>query len=177
MNREVILYIAMSVDGFIAGENDDLTFLSAAEYPGEDYGYEDFNKKVDTVIWGRKTYDKVLTFGMDFPHKDKKVYVLSGSRTGSDENVEYFSGDIQLLIDKLRAEAGKHIYIDGGAGLVFELMKKSLIDRIILSVVPALVGSGVRLFKEGTGFSKLKLVKSLTFPSGVVQLHYVKADA
>ncbi len=175
MNRDVILYIAMSVDGFIAGENDDLSFLSAAEYPGEDYGYEDFCTKVDTVIWGRKTYDKVLTFGIDFPHKDKKVYVLSNSRAGSDENVEYFSGDVQLLIEQLRSAEGKHIYIDGGAGLVFELMKKRLIDRIILTIVPALVGSGVRLFKEGTGFSKLKFVKSLTFPSGVVQLHYVKA--
>lgn len=175
MKREVILYIAMSLDGSIAGENDDLSFLEAAEYPGEDYGYEDFCKKVDTVIWGRKTYDKVRSFGTDFPHKDKKVYVLSNSRTGSDENVEYFSGDIRELIAALRESEGKHIYIDGGAELVYELMKHDLIDRYIISIIPALVGGGIRLFKGGTPAAKLKMVKSSVFPSGVVQVHYLKS--
>jgi len=173
MERKVILYIAMSLDGYIAGENDNIDFLSSVESPGEDYGYAEFQQEVDTLIWGRRTYDKVLTFGIEFPHKDKKCYVLSGSRKGSDENVEYFS-DVRKLIEKLRKEPGKHIYCDGGGKTVFELLKYQLIDRLIISVIPYLVGSGVRLFSEGAPEQPLKLKKSITFPSGLVQLWYEK---
>lgn len=83
MSRKVILYIAMSLDGYIAKEDDTIDFLSKVETPGEDYGYAEFTKTVDTIIWGRKTYDKVKLFGIDFPHQDKNVFVLSKSKTGS----------------------------------------------------------------------------------------------
>ncbi|MDP3469697.1 MAG: hypothetical protein Q8S11_15255 [Daejeonella sp.] len=78
MTRNVILFIAMSPDGYIAKEDDTIDFLSKVESPGEDYGYAEFTKTVDTIIWGRKTYDKVKTFGIEFPYKDKKsMYSLS----------------------------------------------------------------------------------------------------
>ncbi|MEQ9440595.1 MAG: dihydrofolate reductase family protein [Cyclobacteriaceae bacterium] len=175
MKRSVVLYIAMSLDGYIAGEDDNLDFLSMVETPGEDFGYADFQKDVDTLIWGRKTYDKVMSFGIDFPHADKKCYVLSQSKTGKDEHVTYVS-DVKKLIEQLQQEPGKAIYCDGGGETVFELLKHSLIDRLIISVIPHLLGSGTRLFKDGRPEQKLTFKRSITYPSGLVQLWYDKAQ-
>ncbi len=172
--RKVILYIATSVDGYIADENGGIDFLSAAQSSGEDYGYSKFIKTVDTIIWGRKTYDKLLSFGIPFPYKNKKCFVLSRTKTGKDENVEFYSGDIEKLIGDLRNRKGKNIYCDGGAEIVFELMKRDLIDRFIISVIPVLVGGGIALFKPGRQQQSLKLKQSVSFPSGVVQLRYVR---
>ncbi len=80
MKRKVILYIAMSLDGYIAKQDDNIDFLSIVESPGEDYGYAEFLNNIDTIIWGRRTFDKVLSFGNGVPHKDKKVYVISKTR-------------------------------------------------------------------------------------------------
>lgn len=173
MGRKVILYIAMSLDGFIAKEDDNIDFLTTVDLPGEDYGYSSFLKDIDTVIWGRKTYDKVLTLSTDFLHKDKKVYVLSRSRTGTDRNIEYVN-DIKALIHNLRKKEGLNIYCDGGSEIVFELLKHSLIDRLIVSVIPHLLGNGIRLFKAGLPEHKLKFKQSISYPSGLVQLWYDK---
>lgn len=172
MKRQVILYIAMSLDGYIAKDDDNLDFLSLVERPGEDYGYTAFQKEVDTLIWGRKTYDKVLSFGIDFPHKDKKCYVLSRSRSGKDENVEFYNGEVKDLIASLKQQKGKHIYCDGGGEVVFALLQEKLIDKMIISVIPHLVGRGVRLFKDGRPEQHIRLTKSIAYPSGLVQLWY-----
>ena len=71
-NRKIILYIAVSIDGYIAGPEDNLDFLSIVESPPEDYGYSNFVSTIDTVVMGRKTYDKVLGFGIEFPHKGRE---------------------------------------------------------------------------------------------------------
>lgn len=176
MNRKVNLYIAMSLDGYIAGKDDNIDFLSIVETPGEDFGYAAFLQEIDTVIWGRKTFDKVLSFGGGLPHADKKVFVISRSRTGKHEHAEY-AADVVELVKRLKTEPGKDIYCDGGAEIVFELLRHQLIDRLIVSVIPHLLGDGVRLFKANNVEQKLRFKKSLTFPSGLVQLWYdVKSD-
>lgn len=177
MDRKLILYIAMSLDGYIAGPEDNLDFLSCVQIPGEDYGYSAFNSQVDTLIWGRKTYDKMLSFGIDFPHKDKKCYVLSKSRSGEDENVEYYAGDLKELIQNLKAGEGKHIYCDGGGEIVTALLRDDLIDQLIISVIPYLLGSGARLFHDGRPQAALKFLHSTTFPTGLVQLCYERKEA
>jgi dihydrofolate reductase len=171
-NRQVILYIATTLDGYIAKDNDDISFLSVVQSFDEDYGYSDFIQTVDTVIMGRRTYDKVLTFGGDFPHSDRKCYVISRTKKGVDKNVEFYSGDFGQLITTIRKTDGKNIFIDGGAQVVFELMKQNLIDRFIISVIPHLLGGGVTLFKSDRQEQKLKLIRSVTFPSGLIQLWY-----
>lgn len=171
--RKLILYIAMSLDGYIAKEDDNIDFLNTIESPGEDYGYASFLTSVDTVIWGRKTYDKVLSFGIEFPHKEKKVFVISRTRTGKEEFIEY-AKDIRLLVENLQKTEGKDIYCDGGAEVVTELLKNDLIDRLIISVIPHLLGSGIRLFKDGRPEYSLKLKQSVSYPSGLVQLWYEK---
>jgi dihydrofolate reductase len=174
MTRQVILYIAMSLDGYIANNDGDISFLTAVQIPGEDYGYEDFLKTVDTVIIGRKTYDKVLTFGDDFPHRGRKCYVLSRHKTGSDKNIMFYNGEIGQLISTIRGNEGKDIFIDGGAEIVYELMKQNLIDKYIISIIPHLLGSGIPLFKSGSSERSLKLIMVTKYPSGLVQLWYEK---
>ncbi|HEX2535806.1 MAG TPA: dihydrofolate reductase family protein [Chitinophagaceae bacterium] len=176
MDRKVILYIAMSLDGYIAGEDDNLDFLSLVEREGEDYGYADFLQGVDTLIWGRRTYDKVLSFGIPFPHQGKRVIVLSRSRTGRDEHVEYYGGDLPDLIAGLKGSPGRHIYCDGGGEVVSALLLHGLIDRLIVSVIPHLVGHGIRLFRDGRPEQFLELKRSATFPSGLVQLWYDRKE-
>lgn len=170
--RRVVLYIAMSVDGFVAKEDGDIGFLSFVAEPGEDYGYGEFVKSVDTVIMGRKTYDKVLTFGIEFPHRGRKCYVLSRTRSGADEHIEFFGGAIEELIGTIRMADGKDIFIDGGAEVVHAMMTRNLIDRYIISIIPTFLGGGIRLFKQGRPEHKVRLVHSVAYPSGLVQLWY-----
>lgn len=171
-DRKVLIYLATSLDGFIAGENNDISWLSVVDRPGEDYGFNDFIKTVDTVVMGRKTYDKVLTFEGPFPHKDKKCYVVSRHKSGSDANVEFYNGSPGELIQQLKQQTGTNIFCDGGAEVIHELMLHNLIDRYIISIIPILVGSGIALFKSGRPQQHLQLTRSLTFPSGLVQLWY-----
>ena len=161
----------MSLDGFIAKKDDSLDFLSMVDVPNEDYGYAEFTNTIDTVIWGRKTFDKVKSFGLDIPHADKKVYVISKSKQGIDGHVEY-SNDVVDLVKKLKSEEGKDIYCDGGAEIVTLLLNSALFDRIIISVIPHILGDGIRLFKENNLEQKLSLKKSVSYPSGLVQLCY-----
>ena len=170
--RKVILYIAMSLDGYIAKEDGDLSFLNTVADPPEDYGYETFLATIDTVIMGRKTNDKVLSFGIEFPHRDKRCFVISRSRRGKDENVEYYNGGVNELIKELKGAEGLDVFIDGGAELVFELMKQDLIDRYIISIIPVMLGGGIQLFKQGRPENKLRLDKSMSFRSGLVQLWF-----
>jgi dihydrofolate reductase len=176
-SRKVFLFIAMSLDGYIAKDEDNIDFLSSVEVPGEDYGYAAFQQEVDTVIWGRKTYEKILTIDPQFSHKDKRCIVLSRTRQGRDQHVEFYNGSVEELITTLKQQEGKNIYCDGGGDVVHSLLQQGLIDRMIISIIPYMVGNGVRLFKSGNPEQSLKLTRSLTFPSGLVQLWYEPAIA
>jgi dihydrofolate reductase len=176
MIRKVILYIAMSLDGYIATTDDKLDFLSVVETPNEDYGHAEFTKQIDTVIWGRRTFDKVVSFGEGIPYKDKAVYVISNTRTGTEGHVTYHNNVVEL-VNQLKSQPGKNIYCDGGGEIVFELLNHTLIDRLIVSVIPHLLGSGIRLFKDGRPEQSLKFKSSITYPSGLVQLWYDAAPA
>lgn len=172
MQRKVILYIAMSLDGYIAQQDDNLDFLSMVEKEGEDYGYAEFVKTVDAVIIGRRTYDKVISMGFDFPHADKDTYVITRTASPDVGSVKFYAGDLKALVENLKSKQGGNIYCDGGAEIVNELMKNNLIDEIIISIIPVLLGSGIRLFKDGRPEQRLELVSSTGFDSGLTQLHY-----
>lgn len=176
MNRKVILYIATSLDGYIAQPNDDLSFLSIVEQEGQDYGYADFVKTVDAVIVGRKTYDKVISMGFDFPHADKDAYIITRTPRPRLGNTKFYTGDLKSLVDRLKSENGKNIFCDGGAEIVNELLKEDLVDEFIISVIPILVGNGTKLFKDGRPELKLELVSTKQFDKGLTQLHYRRAD-
>jgi dihydrofolate reductase len=171
-NRNVVLYIAMSLDGYIAKPDGDISFLSLVEKEGEDYGYDDFLKSVDTVIIGRKTYDHVIEMGYDYPDRDKEVYIITRSERPDIGTIKYYTGSLKELVTSLKVRDGRNIYCDGGAEIVNELLKDQLIDEFIISVIPVLLGDGVSLFKNLRPESQLKFIKSKQYESGLVQLHY-----
>ncbi len=176
MDRKVILYIAASLDGYIAKPNDDLSFLSIVQKDDEDYGYSVFINSVDTVILGRKTYDWVMKQVPVFPHADKNTFIITRNAKPSIGKVNFYSGSLKEIISKLKSESGKNIFIDGGAEIVHELLKENLIDEFIISIIPVLVGSGIKLFKDGRSEQTLELVSVKKFEKGLAQLHYKRAD-
>jgi dihydrofolate reductase len=173
--RKVILFIAMSIDGFIAKSDGDISFLSVVEKEGEDYGYSKFLESVDTVVLGRKTYEKVLSMGIEQPYGDRKVIVLTRNPHPETDQITYFSGNLQDLILTLKRQKGKHIYCDGGAETIHQLLLDDLIDEMIISVIPVLLGNGIRLFGQSSPERKLHLIKSTSFEKGLVQLHYSRS--
>lgn len=171
MDRKVILYIAASLDGYIAKPGDDLSFLSTVEKENEDYGYMNFMSAVDTVIIGRKTYDWVLD-NADFPYSGKMTYVITRIPGPATSKITFYTGKLKDLILQLKSEDGKNIYCCGGAEIVDEFLKDDLIDEFVISIVPILVGTGIQLFKDGRPEQKLEFVSAKSFETGVVQLHY-----
>ncbi|MFY9150869.1 MAG: dihydrofolate reductase family protein [Prolixibacteraceae bacterium] len=170
--RKVILYIAMSLDGFIAAPDGDISFLSVAENGDEDYGYTRFLESVDTVIIGRKTYDKVHSMGFELPYPENDVYVVTRNSRPDEGKVKFYSGDLKELVDTLKTREGKHIYCDGGAETVHRLLQADLIDEMIISVIPVLLGGGISLFGNQFPEKKLELINTASFEKGLVQLHY-----
>lgn len=177
IDRKVILYIAASLDGYIAKPNDDLDFLSIVEQEGEDYGYATFIASVDTVILGRKTYDWIMARVPEFHHADKKTYIITRTAKPAVGNTSFYTENLKDLILKLKSEDGKNIFIDGGAEVVNELLKENLIDEFIISIIPVLVGNGTKLFSDGRPEQKLTLISTQQFKTGLTQLHYKRADS
>jgi dihydrofolate reductase len=170
--RKVIVYIAASVDGYIAGPNGDMSFLDVVLAEGEDYGYFDFINSVDTVVQGRKTYDWVMEQVPEFAHEGKETYIMTRTERPRKGNVRFYTGDLGELVSNLKNGAGKNIFVDGGAEIVHQLLMKGLVDELIVSFIPVLLGGGVRLFQEGLPQQNLKLLSSKEFEKGLVQLHY-----
>lgn len=172
MPRPLILYIASSLDGYIAGPDDDLSFLSRVEREGEDYGYAAFMQQVDTVLVGRRTYDKVMSMVPEFPHAHLETWVITGTARPALGKVNFYTGDISSLLHKLKSREGRTIFCDGGAQLIHRLLTAQLVDEIILSIVPVLLGNGLRLFTDSIPEQSLQLLSSRRFPGGLVQVHY-----
>lgn len=172
--RALTIYIATSLDGYIAKPNDDLSFLKLVEKEGEDYGYTAFTATIDTIILGRKTYDWVLKEigSAHYDNGDRNVYVITRTERPSAGKTTFYTGSLTELVQQLKSEHGKNIYCDGGAEIINELLKNDLIDEFIISVVPVLVGNGTRLFKDNRPEQTLELVRAETFDTGLAQLHY-----
>lgn len=172
--RKLIIYIAASLDGYIAKPNDDLSFLKLVEKEGEDYGYSEFTATIDTIILGRKTYDWVLKEigASHYDNGDREVYVITRSERLSVGKTTFYTGNLVEFVQQLKAKEGKDIYCDGGAELINELLANDLIDEFIISVIPVLLGEGVRLFKSGRPEQQLELLNTKTFDTGLTQLHY-----
>jgi len=172
--RILSLFIASSLDGYIAKPGDDLSFLKLVEKEGEDYGYAEFTKNIDTLILGRKTYDYVVKeIGVShYDNGQRDIYVITRTERPQSGRTTFYSGDLTVLVNKLKSEQGKNIYCDGGAEVINELLKHDLVDEFIISVIPILLGDGVRLFKDGRPEQTLELLTAKTFDTGLTQLHY-----
>jgi len=148
--------------------------LKLVEKEGEDYGYAEFIANIDTIILGRRTYDWVLReIGTShYDNGERNVYVITRTERQSVGKTKFYTGDLTELVQQLKSENGKNIYCDGGAEIVNELLISDLIDEFIVSIVPVLVGNGIRLFKDGRPEQQLELVNTKAFDTGLIQLHY-----
>ncbi|MHB9147020.1 MAG: dihydrofolate reductase family protein [Candidatus Amoebophilus sp.] len=170
---KAIVFVAVSLDGFIAKQDGDIGWLSLVDRPNEDYGYSAFMQGIGAVIMGRKTYDKVLSLGENFLHKDKQCYVLSTKQHKSNYNhITFYQGELTKLVEELKSKFSKGLYIEGGGEVISELRKDHLIDEYIISIIPILLGSGIPLFKACNVEEKLELSSAKAYPSGLVQVHY-----
>jgi dihydrofolate reductase len=165
------VFVGASVDGFIARVNDDLDFLPPDG--GEPHGYVEFMSTVDAMVIGRKTYEKVLTFGT-WPYP-KPVFVLSSRVLATPPPgavVERMSGDPDDIVARLELRGIGHIYVDGGI-TIQRFLRARLIQRIIITRVPVLIGSGVPLFGELPQDIGLTHITTRQYASGLVQSEYV----
>jgi dihydrofolate reductase len=169
--RKLVIFIATSLDGYIASIDDSLDWLFKVE--GEsDNGYEKFYETVDTVLMGRRTYDWILKHeDGDFPYKNKECYVFSRSPMVDNTNVRFVDDDIVRFTQKLKNEKGKNIWIVGGGEFIHSFIKEKLIDELIITIAPILIGKGISLFKEGDYELELSLKDTKRF-NQFVELHY-----
>ena len=176
--RKISLFIAMSLDGYIAKPNDDLSFLKLVEKEGEDYGYAEFTSKIDTIIIGRKTYDYVVNVigASHYDNGQRDIYVITRTERPQVGRTTFYTGNITELVKQLKSENGKNIYCDGGAEVINELLKHNLIDEFIISVIPVILGNGTRLFKDGRPEQALEFITAKTFETGLAQLHYKRKN-
>ena len=166
------VFIGTSLDGFIARLNDDLDFLP--EGGGEPHGYDEFMASVDALVIGRKTFEKVLTFGA-WPYGDKRVVVLSSRpvdfSAASGGVVEQMAGTPAEIVSQLAASGAHHLYVDGGI-TIQGFLRAGLIQRLIITRVPVLIGEGVPLFGALAHDIRLRHIATRHFPSGLVQSEY-----
>ncbi len=110
----------------------------------------------------------------DFPHADRECYVITRDARPSNGSLHFYNGNLGELVGRLKYTEGKNIFVDGGSELIDSLLNDNLIDELIISVIPVLLGDGISLFKKGRSILALNLTGSKSFDSGLVQLHYVK---
>jgi dihydrofolate reductase len=164
------VFIAMSVDGYIARRDGSIDWLSTVEREGEDYGYKRFIDTVDTVVLGRNTYDSVLGFEA-WPFVGKRVVVLTHRPASARHGEKFFSGKPEALLEQLGRGGAKHVYIDGGTA-IRGFLATGCVDHLTISVVPLVLGSGIPLFAEGISERSLVLEESRAFSTGLMQLRY-----
>jgi dihydrofolate reductase len=168
--RKIILYSAISLDGFIAQRDGSIDWLNS--FSG-DYGYEAFLETIDTTIMGNKTYRQVLTFG-EFPYYAKSNYVFSrGSELKTDQNlVKFISSEDIGIFKRMKDEEGRDIWLVGGGEVNSLFLKNNLIDEMRLFVMPIILGSGIPLFDGNKTTYKLNMISHKIYSDSVAEFCY-----
>lgn len=169
------VFIGVSVDGFIARKNDDLDFLPENAEP---HGYDEFIASVDAIVIGRKTFEKVLSFGT-WPYGKKRVVVLSSNPLDLSKAaggvVEQMAGPPAEIVSQLAARGVHNLYIDGGI-TIQGFLRAGAIQRLIITRVPVLIGDGIPLFGTLSNDIRLRHIATRHYPSGLVQSEYEVAS-
>ena len=169
----VSVFVGTSIDGFIARLDGDLGWLPADAEP---HGYDEFIASVDAIVIGRKTYETVLSFG-EWPYGAKRVVVLSSHPLdlsvprGHGASVEQMAGQPADIVSQLGEGGVDHVYLDGGL-TIQGFLRAGLVDRLIITRIPVLIGEGVPLFGRVPSDIRLEHVQTRSFPSGLVQSEY-----
>src|SRR5713226_6960623 len=175
--RKIIVYIATSADGFIARKDGAVDWLDRPRTAG-DYGMGKFYKSIDTILWGRKTYDMVLRFqeeGKDSPDNYRGIKNYAFSRRPPKKvarGFEFVKEPIKKFAKRLRSQKGKDVWMMGGAGIIASFLDAGGIDEFIIHVIPTFIGEGIPLIAPRRRTVPLKLRSCKKFSDGVVRLHY-----
>ena len=169
-----LVFIACSLDGYIAQEDGGLDWLNELPNPSVgDAGFSAFIDSIDAIVMGRKTFEKVLSFDVPWPYS-KKVFVLSKTlnqvRSDLKDRVEIVQGEIPQLVKSLNQRGFERLYVDGGKA-VQSFLNEQLIDEMTVSLVPVILGNGIPLFDQVPKI-KLQLLSSMAFDNGLVQIRY-----
>jgi dihydrofolate reductase len=167
----VSVFVGTSVDGFIARPNGDLDFLPPGG--GEPHGYDEFIATVDAIVLGRKTFETVL--GMEqWPYADKRVVVLSSRQLDLSRArgvVEQMAGSPAEILSQLASGNTRHVYVDGGV-TIQGFLRAGLVQRLVITHVPVLIGNGIPLFGSLPRDIQLHHTATRHYPSGLVQSEY-----
>ena len=171
-----IIYIATSLDGFIAGTDGDLEWLNnIPNTEGGDYGFAEFMRGIDAILMGRNTFEAVLSFGV-WPYR-VPVFVLSRQLTNLPADMvgkaEIISGDVQEIVNRLNQQGLTNIYVDGGA-TIQSFLAEDLIDALIVTRVPIVLGAGIPLFGNLDQPLKFRHYKTEILNNSLVKSHYVR---
>ncbi len=171
--RKVIVHIAASADGYIAGPDGDIEWLTSRPKPAGFYGMNAFMKSIDTKLLGRKTYEMSLRMGAKFDSKDRTI-VFSRHAPPADalSGVEFVNGAIGPFVRRLRERPGKDIWLMGGGELIASFLDEHAIDEFVITVAPVFIGDGIPLIARRHRHVPLSLQSVERFEDGVVQLHY-----
>lgn len=162
------VFIATSLDGYIARADGAIDWLSIVHPVDEAHGYQAFLASVEAIVLGRGTYDTVLGFDQ-WPYPGKRVVVMTHRPVEARHGEEFFSGSAAELAARL--SDAKRVYVDGGQ-VVSQFFAAGLIDDVTISVIPIILGGGIRLFSGGEGEHRLELESQRSWPSGMVQMRY-----
>jgi dihydrofolate reductase len=176
--RKIIVSVAISADGFIARPDGAVDWLDRPDLKGT-YGMGAFYKSIDTILWGRKTYEMALGFqekgiaGSAFDTSVKNyVFTRTLPPSTAPGGLEFVNEPMKAFAARLRAKKGKDIWMMGGAGIIAAFLDEGEIDELILTVIPTLIGEGIPLIAPRHRTVLLKLLSSAKFADGVVKLHY-----
>ena len=170
--RKVIVHIATSADGYIARPDGDIDWLTSRPAPKGFYGMEAFFKTIDTTILGRTTYDESLKLGASFAKGRTIVFTRQKPPGNAPAGVEFVGGDIGPLVQSLREQPGKDIWLMGGGEIIASFLDARAIDEFVVSVVPVFIGDGIPLIARRHRLTPLDLLSVERFDDGLVQLHY-----
>ena len=175
----ISVYIATSLDGFIADKYNQVDWLHQIPNPsGDDCGFAEFMQNIDALVMGRNTLEVVLSFDCDWPYS-KPVFVLSNTLQQVPEKfknkVFLVKGELKDVVDSLNKQGFKHLYIDGGK-TIQGFLQQDLIDELIITTVPVLLGGGIALFGELKAPLKFKHVKATRYLDCLVQNHFIRED-
>jgi len=165
--RKVILNLCTSLDSFIEGENGEIDWC----FTDQDYGMTDFLNRIDTIFFGRKSYEQLLEMAPD-AFADKTKIVFSNTLKNSESGPQIISGDIEAAIKKIINSEGKDIWLFGGASLTTAIINLNLVDELMIAIHPLILGSGKPLFEKTEIRKKLKLIDNKTYSTDLVQLIY-----
>lgn len=175
MSKKNSVFIATSLDGYIADKNGGIDWLHSIPNPdNDDMGYVEFNKEIDALVMGRRTFETVLGFDIEWPY-DKPVFVLSKNLKEIPESHQgkafLLKGSLTSILNQIHKKGFERLYIDGGT-TIRNFLKEDLIDEMVLTTIPILLGGGASLFSELPKEIKFELLGTKTYLNQITQSHY-----